>query len=190
MKKFIAVLTVLAALLSCKADYTIEVRNNSSYAVTAIISAEKTLDLPSGKSEEIDRWESIKSFTANPPRASMRMSGDDYEFYDTPVIDLNIYNLAHSLTSPNKVYLYTSGSTDEYTDPVSPVPEDPITFTGSSPSSPYKIYTTTPTLRAVVVVPDTSSPPEPDPDPAPGEYPLIVDYSYDPEANTMFVTIR
>jgi hypothetical protein len=182
MKRFIVILAVFAALLSCNPNLTTEVSNNSSYTVTAVISGGKTLTLPQGRSDEIDRGDTIRSFTADLPRVSLRAAGDDYEFYNTPAIDLDIYNLAQSLTGANNVNLSTSGSTDKFTDPADPdtfTEEDPITFTGQSPPGEYKIYTTTPTLKATVT--ETAS----------GKnYPLSVSYDYDPSTDTMFVTIR
>jgi hypothetical protein len=82
MKKFIVILTVVAALTACGVEYEIEVRNNSLCSISAVISDGTTRRLAPGESDEIDKWDSVKSFIATPARASMRMSGDDYEFYD------------------------------------------------------------------------------------------------------------
>jgi hypothetical protein len=177
MKRFIAILAFLAMLLSCNPNLTTEVKNNSSYPVTAVISGGKTLTLPPGKSDEIDRGDTVRSFTADPPRVSLRAVGDDYEFYDTDEIDLKILVL-NNLTGSNDVRLYTSGTTDDYTG--SPILADPIIIlsgTTTFPVTAYKIFTTTPALRAVVVS-------------GTDEYPVSVDYVYNAQTNTMFVTIR
>jgi hypothetical protein len=164
MKRFIVILAVLAALLSCNPNLTIEVRNSSSYPVKAVISGGKILTLSPGESDEIDRRDTVRSFTADPLRVSMRTAGDDYEFYDTPPITLMIYN-----TFNVGVTLYHSGS-------IGDPPDGPISISAMSEVNSYEIYTTTPMLRAVVVS-------------GTNEYPVSVNYVYD-APDTMLVTIH
>jgi hypothetical protein len=105
------------------------------------------------------------------------MSGDDYEFYNTDPIELKIVNLAQ--TGTDDVKLNTSGSVDNVTDPdpENHAPEDPIIFTGQSPSGSYAIYTTSPALSATVTVSND-------------DFPLFVTYAYDADTNKLLVTIR
>jgi hypothetical protein len=145
------------------------VTNNSSYTVSAVMASGGTLTLPPGKSEEIDRWDTVKSFTATPARASLKAAGDDWEFYDTPQINLAIANLLSS--TGNTVNLYTSGCTDNS----SGVSTDPISFTSATETA-HKIFATTPTLRATVTI-------------SGDEYPLHVAYEYNPAINIVRVTI-
>jgi hypothetical protein len=137
MKRLIAILAVITALSSCGQEYKSTVTNNSACIISAEITDGTTRSLDSGQSDEIDKWERVRSFTAEPKRASMRMSGDDYEFYDTPAIELVIYN-----TLDVKVTLYHFES-------IGNPPEDPILpIDADSKDESYEIYSTSPKLSA------------------------------------------
>jgi hypothetical protein len=134
----ICLVAVLAVCLSCKQDYTSTVTNNSECTVKAVISSGETLTLSPGKSDEIERGDYVREFTATPARASMRMAGDDYEFYDTPPIDLVIYN---TRSEPVTLYHFESIGNP-------PESESPISITADSKNDTYKIYNAEPDLSA------------------------------------------
>jgi hypothetical protein len=103
----------------------------------------------------------------------MRILTDGYEFYHTPPIALSITNLSPT----HAAKLYSSGCIDDYTDPSSPAPAEPVQVGADTTTDVYKIYTTTPTLRAVAVANGS-------------EPPLLVTYEYDRAAVKIYVTIR
>jgi hypothetical protein len=176
MKKALLIAAVVFAVCSsCEQDYTSTVTNNSGQDVSAVLSSGETLVLPKGKSDEIDRWDSIRDYYPR-ERVSLKTVENDYEFYNTDPIALEIHNLIHSYTTPNDVKLYTEGTFDNYTNNP-PESVKFISFSSPSPADTFKIFTTTPDLRATVEI-------------SGDEYPLIVSYAYDPDDNTIRVTIR
>jgi hypothetical protein len=100
----------------------------------------------------------------------MRTVGDDYEFYDTPAIDLTIVNITGKSAT-----LYTDGVIDD--SPNHPADNNIISLPNSTPNTSCKIFTTTPALMATVTVGAT-------------EFPVDVTYIYDPQDNKMLVTIH
>jgi hypothetical protein len=168
MKKvisFIGIFSIFMLAVSCKHEYG-SIINDSSYTVSGETARGRKFTLSPGASEVItDYYESIETFSAVPPRVSLKKEGDNLVFYNTSAINFYVYN-----TTDKSVELYSQNCIGDGSEPVN--------IAGNYAGNPVlNIYNLQPVFTAFFVISGI-------------KYPATVIYTYDWLNNLMTATIQ
>jgi hypothetical protein len=168
MKKAAFIFAIVFALLvSCENELG-SIINNSGYTISVKTTKDRQFTLSPGESIGITYYrEYIESFSATPPRVSMKEVGNNVEFYNTLKIGLYVYN-----TKDKPVELYAQDCIGDGPEPANIAGD----FTGDTTLG---IYNSNPVFTAFFVDSESGI-----------KYPATVTYIYNPQNNLMTATIR